>query len=96
MKTVVSEIENIRQEIKDCGHGLKAVKCLAKLAIKIEEDITTLPAKIEADVAATVVLITQLEEKVKNCASTKVDECESQGEKILANIAACVATKIIT
>ncbi|KAJ8983209.1 hypothetical protein NQ317_016430 [Molorchus minor] len=96
IQEVVNEIENIKQEIKDCGSGLKAVKCLAKLAIKIEEDITSLPTKIEADAAATVVLISQLEDKIKDCASSKVDECESQGEQIVATVAACVATKIIT
>ncbi|XP_018579270.1 uncharacterized protein LOC108917248 [Anoplophora glabripennis] len=96
VKKVVEEVENIKQEIKDCGHGLKAVKCLAKLALQIEKDITSLPTKIEADVAATVALIAQLEDKVKECASTKVDECESEGEKTLAIIAACVASKIIT
>ncbi|KAJ8955027.1 hypothetical protein NQ318_000459 [Aromia moschata] len=96
VQEIVNEVENIRQEIKDCGSGLKAVKCLAKLAIKIEEDVTSLPTKIEADVAATVLLITQLEDRIKECASSKVDECESQGEKIVENVSVCVATKIIT
>ncbi|KAJ8983207.1 hypothetical protein NQ317_016428 [Molorchus minor] len=94
VREIVNEVENIRQEIKDCGHGFSSIKCLAKLAIKIEQDVTTLPTKIEADVAATVVLITQLEEKIKDCASGKVSECESQGEAIVERVAACVAAKI--
>ncbi|KAJ8983205.1 hypothetical protein NQ317_016426 [Molorchus minor] len=89
IQKIVDEVENLKQEIKDCGHGFHAVKCLAKLAIKIEKDITTLPAKIEADIAATAVLITKLKEKVKDCASKKVDRCENDGKKILESIAAC-------
>ncbi|CAH1119278.1 unnamed protein product [Phaedon cochleariae] len=96
IKTVVDDIENIKQEVKDCGHGLKAVKCLAKLAAKIEKDITTLPAKIEADAVATAALITQLVPNIEKCASDKTSALENEGEEILKKIGVCVATKIVT
>ncbi|XP_018579228.1 golgin subfamily A member 5-like [Anoplophora glabripennis] len=96
LQKIVDEVENIKQEIKDCGHGFHAVKCIAKLAVRIEKDITTLPTRIEADVTATVALISNLDKEVKKCASNKVDQCENDGKKILEVIAACVAKKIIT
>lgn len=92
----MDEIENVKQEIKDCGHGFHAVKCLAKLAVRIERDITTLPTKIEVDATATVALIANLDKEVEKCASDKMDQCENDGKKILESIAACVAQKIIT
>ncbi|KAJ8920379.1 hypothetical protein NQ315_005245 [Exocentrus adspersus] len=94
IQTIVDELENLKKEIKDCGSGVKAVKCLAKLAVKIEQDITTLPTKIETDIAATVVLIAQLEQKVNSCASDNVSKSQSDGDAIVAAITTCVAGKI--
>ncbi|KAJ8937476.1 hypothetical protein NQ314_011865, partial [Rhamnusium bicolor] len=95
VKKVVEEIENIKSSIKKCGHGIKSIKCLAKLALRIEKDITTLPTKIQADVAATVLLISKLKEQVQKCASSKVDKCEKDGKEILETIGLCVGKKII-
>ncbi|KAG5892091.1 hypothetical protein JTB14_011991 [Gonioctena quinquepunctata] len=96
IQKIVDDVENIKQEIKDCGHGFKSVKCLAKLALKIEGEITSLPTEIEVDVAATVALIAQLDEQIEKCASDKTDECESEGEALVEKISVCVAAKIIT
>ncbi|KAJ8920378.1 hypothetical protein NQ315_005244 [Exocentrus adspersus] len=95
VQKIVDEVENIKKEIKDCGHGIHAVKCIAKLAARIEKDITSLPTRIEADVTASVALISQLDKEVEKCASDKVEKCENDGKKILESIAACVAGKLI-
>lgn len=96
IQLVVNEITDIEQEIKDCGHGLSSVKCLAKLAIKIEEDIVSLPKKITDDVDKAESLIEEIDTRIEDCASGKVDELESEGGKLLLTISECVAKKIIT
>ncbi|CAH1998564.1 unnamed protein product [Acanthoscelides obtectus] len=91
VKKIVSDVENIRQEIKDCGHGWKAAKCIAKLAVRIEKEITNLPTIIEGDVVATAARIAQLDPKLKGCATDKVNEARTQGQTLLDTIKQCVA-----
>lgn len=95
IKTLVSEIENIKQEIKDCGGGIKGAKCLAKLAIKIEQDVTNLPNQIEAAAAETVLAIAKLQPRVKNCASDAASTCVAEEQKLFGVISTCIKTKII-
>lgn len=94
IKTLVSEIENIKQEIKDCGHGIKAAKCLAKLAIKIEQAVTTLPQQIETAAAETALAIAKLQPKVKQCASDADANCVADEQKLFTTISSCIKTKI--
>nr|CAI5817861.1 unnamed protein product [Callosobruchus analis] len=91
VRKIVSDVENIRQEIKDCGHGFKAVKCIAKLAARIEREITSLPTTIEADVVATAAKLAQLDPKLKDCVNDKVNDARTQGQAILHTIKQCVA-----
>ncbi|KAG5868216.1 hypothetical protein JTB14_031173 [Gonioctena quinquepunctata] len=95
IKKIVDDVENLKQEIKDCGHGFKAVKCFAKLAARIERETVSLPAQIEADAVATAALISQLDKKIEKCASDKTDAWESKGEALIEKIGLCVAAKII-
>lgn len=94
IKTIVSEIENIKQEVKNCGGGPKGVKCLAKLAIKIEQDVTNLPTQIEAAAAETVLAIAKLQPKVKSCASDAGSNCVSDEQKLFDTISTCIKSKI--
>ncbi|KAJ8918068.1 hypothetical protein NQ315_011525 [Exocentrus adspersus] len=96
IQATVNEVANMEQEIKDCGGGLKSVKCLAKLAIKIEEDIVALPKQITDDVDKAVSLIEEIDTRIEDCASDKVDKLESDGGKLLLTISECVAKKLIT
>lgn len=94
IKSLVNEIENIKQEIKDCGHGFKAVKCLAKLAIKIEKDITSLPDQIEVAGVQTALAIAKLQPRVKNCASDSASKCGIDGQNLFNIISNCIKSKI--
>lgn len=94
IKSLVSEIENIKQEIKDCGGGIKGAKCLAKLAIKIEKDVTNLPTEIEAAAAETALAIAKLQPKLKNCASDAENGCTTNGQAVYNTISTCISGKI--
>lgn len=94
IKSLVSEIENIKQEIKDCGGGLKGAKCLAKLAIKVEKDITNLPTEIEAAAAETALAIAKLQPKLKDCASDAENGCTTNGQAVYNTISTCISGKI--
>ncbi|XP_074026408.1 uncharacterized protein [Leptinotarsa decemlineata] len=96
IKKIVSDVENIKQEIKDCGHGWKSVKCLAKLAARIEREIVSLPTQIEKDATETALLISQLDKRIEKCASEKTDKWKKRGENLLKTIGICITSKIIT
>lgn len=86
-------MENIKQEIKDCGGGFKGAKCLAKLAVKIEQDVTTLPQKIEVAATETALAIAKLQPKVKSCASDAASNCASTGQQLYNTIVLCINSK---
>lgn len=68
---------------------------MAKLAVKIEGEIASLPKDITNDVNGVINIIENIEPKVKQCGSDGIDHCESQGKALLTKIGACVASKII-
>lgn len=86
-------MENIKQEIKDCGGGFKGAKCLAKLAVKIEQDVTSLPQEIELAATETALAIAKLQPKVKSCATDAAANCQSTGQQQFNSIAACINSK---
>lgn len=69
INTVVSDVINIEAEIENCGVGVKSVVCLAKLAVKIEEDIVRLPVQVEKDAVRVVDIVENFVPKIKSCAS---------------------------
>lgn len=86
-------MENVKKEIKDCGGGIKGAKCLAKLAVKIDRDITDLPHEIELAATETALAIAKLQPKVKSCASDAASNCKSTGQQLFNTIATCIKSK---
>nr|CAH7767182.1 unnamed protein product [Callosobruchus chinensis] len=95
VKQAADDVATIRQEAKKCGHGFKAIKCIAKLLIKVEEEVVALPKQLKDAVKNVVDLVENLKPRIQACASQKVDEVEAQGKKILEEISICVARKLI-
>ncbi|CAH1975210.1 unnamed protein product [Acanthoscelides obtectus] len=95
VKQAADDVATIKAEVKKCGHGWKAIKCIAKLLIKVEEEIVELPKNLHDAVSKVVDLVENIKPRIQDCASQKVDEVESQGKKILEDIGLCVAKKLI-
>lgn len=91
----MDDVANIKVEIKKCGKGWKSVSCLAKLAEKMEEEIVSLPKDISDDIKKVVTLIENIQPEIKNCGTTAVNNCQSQGKALLTKISLCVTEKII-
>lgn len=92
---MVYEIEHIKQEIKDCGGGIKGARCIAKLAIKVEQDVTNLPTEIEKAATETALAIAKLQPKVKSCAADAASSCHSEGQSIFNTISTCIKSKTV-
>ncbi|KAJ8955026.1 hypothetical protein NQ318_000458 [Aromia moschata] len=83
LQTFVKIISSVNQNVRDCGSGLSSIRCLVKLAIKIEKDTITIPIGIAADVAGTTDLISNLEEKnqLLRCRQNGRDDIERRSDR---------------
>ncbi|KAJ8918067.1 hypothetical protein NQ315_011524 [Exocentrus adspersus] len=94
-QALVNEVFDVEDEIDDCGGGLKAVRCVAQLAIKIVDDFRGVEKDLVSDVNEAEMLIEEIDAtEIDVCDSDVVDQIESDAQVVLQEIGEC-ADKII-
>lgn len=85
----------MKKSASECLKNKNSAVCLAKLAVKIAEDVTVLPAEIVKDGKTVLDLVKHIKPEITKCGSDAVSTCKNQGQALLSKISKCVENKII-
>lgn len=74
----------------DCEINISSTDCLDKLTTKIEENIISLPKKINGHVETAQALTEEACKGIEEYASNTLSDLESEGGELLSNISECI------
>lgn len=95
IQTTADEVLTSKKAAEQCVKNKKSAVCLAKLVIKIDEDITKLPIEIAKDAKDVENAVAYLKPNVVKCGTESIYYCTYEGQTLLNQINKCVLNKII-